>query len=165
MSLNAKQKTFCEEYLIDLNATQAAIRASYSSKTAKQIGSRLLTNVDIQDCIAELQKERSERTRISQDRVLKELAIIAFLDIRDAFDEDGNLLSIKDIPENVARAIGGLDITEMRKSRGETDEEWLKRIKIIDKKGALELIGKHLAMFTDKILTRELDKDEIKVIG
>ena len=69
-SLNAKQEAFCREYIIDLNATQAAIRAGYSEKTAKSIGSRLLTNVDIQDFIAKLKIERSGRVQIDADWVL-----------------------------------------------------------------------------------------------
>ena len=69
-SLNAKQEAFCREYIIDLNATQAAIRAGYSEKTAKSIGSRLLTNVDIHDFIAKLKLERSGRVQIDADWVL-----------------------------------------------------------------------------------------------
>ena len=151
MNLNPKQKQFCEEYLIDLNATQAAIRAGYSEKTANRIGSQNLTKVDIQSYITELMQIRADRTEITQDRVLKELAMIAFLDIRTAFDSNGNLLNIQDMPENVARAIGGLDITQIksRSNKDESDIEYLKRVKIIDKKGCLELIGKHLAMWAD----------------
>lgn len=78
--LSAKHKCFCEEYLVDLNATQAAIRAGYKEKTARSQGQRLLTNVDIQKYIAELQKKQSERTGITADTVLKELEKIALTD-------------------------------------------------------------------------------------
>lgn len=78
--LSVKHKRFCEEYLVDLNATQAAIRAGYKEKTARSQGQRLLTNVDIQKYIAELQKKQSERTGITADTVLKELEKIALTD-------------------------------------------------------------------------------------
>ena len=78
MALTDKQKRFCEEYLIDLNATQAAIRAGYSPKTAEQTASRLLRNVKVQEYIAKRQKELSRSTHITQERVIKELALIAF---------------------------------------------------------------------------------------
>ena len=78
--LSVKHKRCCEEYLVDLNATQAAIRAGYKEKTARSQGQRLLTNVDIQKYIAELQKKQSERTGITADTVLKELEKIALTD-------------------------------------------------------------------------------------
>lgn len=79
--LGARQKRFCEEYLVDLNATQAAIRAGYKEKTARSQGQRLLKNVDIQKCISELQRRQSERTGITADTVLKELEKIALSDV------------------------------------------------------------------------------------
>jgi phage terminase small subunit len=75
--LTEKQKRFCEEYLIDLNATQAAIRAGYKAKTARSQGQRMLTKVDIQRRIADLMKERSDRTALTSDSVLQELSRIA----------------------------------------------------------------------------------------
>ena len=82
-NLTPKQERFCEEYLIDLNATQAAIRAGYSEKTAYSAGQRLLRNVEIQNRIAELKAERSKRTEITQDRVVKELAAMAFANVTE----------------------------------------------------------------------------------
>jgi phage terminase small subunit len=73
MALTPKQQLFCDEYLIDLNATQAAIRAGYSAKTAYSIGERLLRNVEIQEVLQELKKERHERTKINADYVLQRL--------------------------------------------------------------------------------------------
>ena len=75
-----KQARFCEEYMIDLNATQAAIRAGYSPKTANEQAARLLANVSIQNRIAQLQAEQSRRTGVSADRVVRELAKVAFVD-------------------------------------------------------------------------------------
>ena len=97
MALTEKQKRFVEEYLIDLNATQAAIRAGYSAKTANEQGARLLVNVSIQKAISRAMTARSNRTNISQERVVNELAKIAFLNISDIIDQHGNL------KENVSR--------------------------------------------------------------
>ena len=80
--LTDRQARFCEEYLIDLNATQAAIRAGYSEKTANRIASELLSKLDIQEKITELKAERSQRTEITQDRVVKELAAVARAEIK-----------------------------------------------------------------------------------
>lgn len=80
--LTDRQARFCEEYLIDLNATQAAIRSGYSEKTANRIASELLSKLDIQEKITELKAERSQRTEITQDRVVKELAAVARAEIK-----------------------------------------------------------------------------------
>ena len=84
-SLPAKprQARFVDEYLLDLNATQAAIRAGYSAKTAQEQGSRLLSNVIVQDAVAEAMAARSERTQVTAGRVVQELAKIAFADMAD----------------------------------------------------------------------------------
>lgn len=91
--LNDKQRRFCEEYLIDLNATQAAIRAGYSEASARQIGTENLSKPAVQSYISELQKERAERTQITADRVLREVANIAFSNIADFMhmNADGNV--------------------------------------------------------------------------
>jgi phage terminase small subunit len=113
--ITAKQKKFCEQYVIDLNATQAAIRAGYSEKTAYSSGTRTLNIVGVQKYISVLQEKRSQRTEITADKVLKELAKIAFFDIRKAFDEDNNLLPIKSIDNDTAAAITGVEIEELGK--------------------------------------------------
>ena len=80
--LTDRQARFCEEYLIDLNATQAAIRAGYSEKTANEQGARLLANVSVQEKIAELKAERAKRTEMTQDSVIQELAAVARAEIK-----------------------------------------------------------------------------------
>jgi len=150
MALNPKQAQFVKEYLIDLNATQAAIRAGYSKRTAEQQGSRLLSNAKVKEEVQKAMDKRSERTEITQDMVIDELARIAFLDIRQAFNENGELLEIPDMPEDVARAIGGMDVSKYTERGEDGGTETTKKIKIIDKKGALELLGRNLKMFTDR---------------
>ena len=88
MALNAKQNRFVEEYPVDINATQAAIRAGYSKKTAYSIGQRLLKDVEIQEAIQKAMKDRSERTGITQDKVVEELGKVAFAEAHDYTDAD-----------------------------------------------------------------------------
>lgn len=165
--LTAKQQRFCDEYLIDLNATQAAIRAGYSLKTARAQGQRMLTNVDIQTYISELIKKREERTEITQDSVLRELALIAFAKASDyakvvekdaMIEVDGNMVPVLDEDGNPVkyRTVEPIltdELTEDQKKaiavikKGRDGFE----IKPYSKIQALELLGKHLGMFTEKV--------------
>jgi len=146
--ISKKQARFVEEYLVDLNATQAAIRAGYSEKTAKSQGQRLLTNVDIQAEIQRSIDKRSKRTEITQDRVLQEFARIAFFDPANLFDELGKPLPISQIDEDTRRAISGLDVCTIGNNDIGLGE--IQKFKIANKLGALEQIGKHLGMFQGK---------------
>ena len=96
--LTDKQERFCQEYLIDLNATQAALRAGYSADSAKSIGHENLTKPDIGKRIAELNQERLERTQTDAGHVLKRLVEIDKMDIADVLDDSGTVLPIKDWP-------------------------------------------------------------------
>lgn len=167
MALTDKQKRFCEEYLIDLNATQAAIRAGYSSKTAEQTASRLLRNVKVQEYIAKRQKELSRSTHITQERVIKELALIAFSNNADyarvvekkmQTEVDGMLVDVlgedgKPIMYRTVEPVLTDELTEEQKralaviKKGRDGLE----VKSFDKVRALELLGKHLGIFTEKI--------------
>ncbi|WP_310715492.1 terminase small subunit, partial [Burkholderia multivorans] len=110
--LSAKHQRFVDEYLIDLNATKAAERAGYSKRTAGQIGFELLKKPEIAEAISEAMKAREQRTGITQDRVLRELARIAFFDPRKLFDSDGRPLPISELDDDTAAAIAGLDVFE-----------------------------------------------------
>lgn len=140
--LTAKQQRFCDEYLIDLNATQAAIRAGYSAKTADQQGSRMLTNVKVQQEIAEKMAERSKRTGINQDRVLQEIAKLALVNIDDVVDLETGRVRETATKEDLAC----IQSIKIKPTEFGTERE----IKFYDKKGSLELVGKHLGMFKDK---------------
>lgn len=145
--MTEKQKRFCEEYLIDLNATQAAIRAGYSTASAQQIATENLSKPVIRARIDEALAERSRRTGVTADRVVRELAKVAFVNADNLIDtqtasirEDASaedracIASVK-----VKTSVGGdMDITE-------------REIKLCDKLKALELLGKHLGMFTEKV--------------
>lgn len=147
MALTAKQQAFCEEYLIDLNATQAAIRAGYSKKTASVIGAENLSKPYIVDLIAELKAERSARTQVDADYVLRRLHEIESFNSDDMYREDGNLKDVSEWPENAGRIISGIEITRtvLRGGGDDDDGEILtKKIKVESRTKALELMGKHV---------------------
>ncbi|KPD01959.1 terminase small subunit [Moellerella wisconsensis] len=143
MALNDKQEMFCREYLIDLNATQAAIRAGYSEKTANAQSSRLLINVNIQNRIQELKLNRNERIEIDSDYVLKRLVEIDQMDVLDILTETGDLKPVKSWPKSWRTTLSGLDVMVMSSSE-EGSEALLKKIKWPDKVKNLELLGKHV---------------------
>lgn len=155
MSLTAKQRRFVDEYLVDLNATQAAIRAGYSAKTAGQIGERLLKKVEIQEATQQRMKDRSRRTEITQDRVLQELAKIGFSDIRRAVSwgaaapdpegDDPPLNSVWLVPSEEVDPDTSAAISEISQTAQGI------KIKLHDKRAALVDIGRHLGMFKDKL--------------
>lgn len=152
MALSEKRQRFCEEYLIDLNATQAAIRAGYSPRTANEQGARLLANVSIQKVIAKAIAERSKRTGINQDRVIQELARIAFVNPQNVIDsEDASVR--EDATEDDLACIQSVKVKTMDGAKGKSVE---REVRLNDKMKALELLGKHLGMFKDKL---EVDAD------
>lgn len=145
--MTEKQKRFVEEYLMDLNATQAAIRAGYSPNTAEQTASRMLSFVKVQDAIHIQLAERSKRTGINQDRVIQELAKIAFVNIADVVNGDGEILPNAD--EADLAAIESVKVKTIPTKGGETGIE--REVKLSSKLKALELLGKHLGMWNDRL--------------
>lgn len=144
--LTPKQEHFCEEYLIDLNATQAAIRAGYSEKTANRIASELLSKLDIQEKITELKAERSKRTEITQDRVVKELAAMAFAKATDyaQIADVGGKVAVMLTPTAQLTKAQQAGIVGIKQTQAGIEVK-------LDKTKALELLGRHLGMFKDKI--------------
>lgn len=140
--LTDKQELFAREYLKDLNATQAAIRAGYSEKTARSQANRLLTNVDIENRIAELKASRNEEVGIDAAYVLKRLVEIDQMDVLDILLSNGELKPIKDWPKTWRTTLSGMDVTEIA---GDTPS-LLKKIKWPDKVKNLELLGKHVTV-------------------
>lgn len=153
MSLNEKQRRFAAEYLIDLNAKQAAIRAGYSPKTAESQGSRLLSNAKVAKAIQAGKEARSARTEITQDRVLQELARLAFFDIRQLYHEDGRLKAPHELDDDTAAAVAQLESIEEYAGRGEDREAigTTKKAKTFSKDAALALAMRHLGMLNDKL--------------
>lgn len=152
MSLNDKQARFVQEYLVDLNATQAAIRAGYSEKTAGAQAHDLLKKPEIAQAVEDAQSERSKRTEITSDMVLRELGKIGFSDIRKVFTPGGHLMRVEDLDDDAAAALSSVEVVTRKVPGGDSDEvEHVAKIKLWDKRAALVDIGKHLGMFTDKI--------------
>lgn len=153
--MNDRQARFVEEYLIDLNATQAAIRAGYAAATAGQKGHDLLKKVEISEAIQEAMRQRSERTRVTADRVLEELARIGFSDALNHYevDELGRLVVAGGAPDGASRAVASVK----RKVRTFTDKDGESEVtvetefRLWDKNTALANIGKHLGMFVEKL--------------
>lgn len=144
--MTRKQKIFADEYLIDLNATRA-YRVAYPSvkkdETARANGSRMLTNANVSRYISERMQDRQQRTEITQDMVIKELAAIAFSKATDYASVRGGAVIIKDtdsLSDEQIRAISGI-------KEGANGIE----IKLNDKEKALELLGRHLGMWNDKL--------------
>lgn len=153
MKLPPRQQAFVREYLLDLNGAQAAIRAGYSARTAKEQAARLLTNANVSAAIEKAKAARSERTEITQDRVLQEIARLAFLDPKLFYNQDGSLRSVPDMADDAAAAVTSVEIEEEyaivdgeRQVVGRT-----KKLKVADKVAALTLAARHLGMLTDKL--------------
>ncbi|MEY8366280.1 terminase small subunit [Anaerovoracaceae bacterium 41-7] len=156
--LTAKQQRFVEEYLIDLNATQAAIRAGYKrSEYTDTNANKLLENTRIKEEIDKAMAERSKRTGINQDRVVEELAKLAFVNAADVIDMETATVFPDAKPEDLA-CIQSVKVKTTTKGESLIEEH---EIKLYDKKDSLVQLGKHLGMFKDKL---ELDADmELKI--
>lgn len=176
--LTPKQRAFVREYLIDLNATQAAIRAGYAEKSASVEGARLLANAKVKAAVVGAMKLRADRTEITSDMVLKELAKIGFSDIRKAIRWHGHLVTEEDNPEGGDIAVIKTIVTnnvELVDSDDLDDETAAAiseisqnqgggiKLKLHDKRAALVDIGKHLGMFREKIELTGKDGGPIEV--
>ena len=149
MALTDKQEMFCREYLIDLNATQAAIRAGYSEKTANEQGAQNLAKLSIAQRIIELKAERNERIEVNADYVLRRLIEIDEMDVLDILLANGELKPIAQWPKVWRTTLSGMDVTEMAGDAAGL----LKKIKWPDKVKNLELLGKHVTVqaFKDNV--------------
>lgn len=152
-----RQERFVEEYLIDLNATQAAIRAGYSPRTADKQGWQLLEKPRVIARVREALAERSKRTGINQDRVVRELARIAFVNAPELINvADATLLESATADDTAA--IASVKVKRIPTADGEGVE---REIRLADKLKALELLGKHLGMFTDRLA---VDVTGVKIV-
>lgn len=147
--LTPNQALFVREYLIDRNATRAATQAGYSERTARGQGSRLLTNVNVRAAIDAAMEQRANKLEITAERVLAEIARLAFFDARNLFRDDGSPIPVKQLDDDSARAIVGMDVVHV--GNAEMGVGQVNKIKLADKKGALELLGRHLALFKDTL--------------
>ena len=166
--LTPKQERFCEEYLVDLNASAAARRAGYSKDTAGAIGNENLTKPEIASRVAELRQARSERVQVDSDRVLRELCLLGFSNMADFLrnQEDGTaFLDFSMLTRDQAAAIQEFVVDEYMEGKGEDARPVKKtKFKLADKKSALVEIGRHLGMFDDKLRLMGGDGGPLNVI-
>ncbi len=152
---NSRHDRFCREYIKDLNGTRAAIAAGYGKKNARKIASRLLTNVDIQARVAELTKKQADKLDLSAEKVLSELSSMGFsnfLDYVKITEEGDAFVDLSGLTQEQAAAIQEVTVDEYMEGKGK-DARKVKRtrLKLVDKIRSLDLLGRHLKLFTDRI--------------
>ena len=147
--LTPKQARFVDEYLVDLNATKAAFRAGYSPRSAGRIAFHNLARPEIAARIDEAKKARAARRGIVADRVIDEIAKVAFADIREILDDEGNLKRLADMPADAAASIGSIE--QITRSAADGEVVCAQKIRPWDKVRALELLCRHLGLLTDKV--------------
>ena len=165
--LTPKQARFVEEYLVDLNATQAAIRAGYAESGASVEGARLLANAKVAEHVAAAFADRSKRTKIDADWVLKRLADEAEADVADLYDDDGRLKPVKDWPPIWRKGlVAGIDVVEEYETVDGVKERvgFVKKLKLSDRIRRIELIGKHVGVqaFREKVSLENPDGTPIE---
>ncbi|SEH89382.1 terminase small subunit [Paraburkholderia hospita] len=152
-ALTAKQQMFVQEYIIDFNGSRSVIAAGYSDKAANVMAAKLLAQPKIQAALANAMRQRAARLQITQDRVLLEVARLAMFDIRKMLHPDGSMKAIDELDDDTAASLIGLDVFEEFAGAGEERVQigWTKKFKLADKKGALELLMRHMGMLNDKL--------------
>ncbi|MFA6012768.1 MAG: terminase small subunit [Desulfobacteraceae bacterium] len=148
--MTPKQKLFIQEYIVDLNATQAALRSGYSERTAFRIGAENMQKPVIREAIEFAIKERSERTQLKADAVLKELSHIIFFNVKRIFTADGHLKSLSEMDEADTAAISSMEVAE--RMTGDTTIR-VTRIKFHDKNKAIDSAMRHLGMYNNDKLS------------
>jgi phage terminase small subunit len=158
--LNRKQEMFAREYLVDLNARQAAIRAGYSPDSAEVNGPRLLRNAQVAAEVARLQAERAKRVGLQADEVLAELKRVALVDPGALFAKDGSPRPIHELPEDIRRAVASTEVFLAAPEERQLDDGTFElkpppaktvKLKLWDKVKALELSLRHLGLLRDKV--------------
>lgn len=136
---------------MDLNATQAAIRCGYSPKTAKQQGSRLLTNAAIAAALQRAQTKQLTSTDLSATRVLQELGRLALVDLRGFFDERGALKPIHTLDADQGACLAGLEVVKKNLAAGDNHIDTIHKIKVWDKPKALDILAKHFGLLKESL--------------
>ncbi|KKN10218.1 hypothetical protein LCGC14_1038740 [marine sediment metagenome] len=134
--INEKRKRFCEEYIKDLNGKEAAIRAGYSERTAKQEAYKLLNDPGVSEHLAKLQKKTSKRNEITIDELIQDLLEMNNVNIADLYDKKGKMKNISDLPRNLTKCIQEIQIT-----RAGTKYKFYSRLEVLEK------LAKHLGFY------------------
>lgn len=149
--LTPKHRQFVAEYLVDLNATKAARRCGYSAKTAKQQGARLLTNVDVRAAIQRGQARKLDKVDLTADRVLEELARVAFGNLQDLVTATGADIPLHQLPRAVAAALASREVVMKNAAAGDDKIDRVLKVKMVDKVPALGLLARHFALLVDRV--------------
>lgn len=147
--LTPKQQRFVDEYLIDLNATQAATRAGSKAERADQAGYEFLRNPEVAAAIAERSEKHAKKLDITAEKVLAAIAEIAFGDVRKMFTADGALIRPHEWDDETAAAVAGMDVVTV--SAGEGMVEHVAKIKRTDRLRALDMLARHHSLYNDKV--------------
>lgn len=157
--LTPKQEQFCREYVVDLNATQAAKRAGYSKKSARIIAAQNLSKLNIQYRLQQLVDELQKNTGVNAERVIREYAKVGFSNIKDFITEGNEITDISELPDEIAAAVDSIQC-DIRHDGGDSDGYTEKvKVKLHSKLGALNSLGKHLKIFKD-----DEEKEPITII-
>lgn len=159
--LTPKMERFCHEYLVDLNASAAAIRAGYAKSGARQHGAKLLQTPAVEKLVAELKAKQLQKVDLRADDILRGLLEVFQVDIADLYDERGHLKNIHDIPKSARKAMAAIDVFEEFEGTGDNREKVgeTRKVKLWDKLKAGELLGEHLKLWArgQTSITVEID--------
>lgn len=153
MGLSAKERLFVNEFIRTSNVTKAAKAAGCSAKSAAQAGSRMYKRVNVKAAIDARLEKAADKAELKAADVLAEMRKLAFANLKGAFAEDGSLLPMHEMPDDVAAALIGVETDEIFGGRGRKKVKvgYTRKVKLIDKVRALEMLGKHFKLFTDTV--------------
>jgi phage terminase small subunit len=149
--LNDKQRLFVAEYLVDLNATQAAIRAGYSEDSAGNIGFENLQKPEIAEAIAAGKAAQLKSADLSAARVLEELRRLSMVDLRSFFDEHGNLKRVQDLTAEQGSCLASFEVIKKNAVAGDGQIDTIHKFKVWDKPRSLEMLAKHFALLVERV--------------
>lgn len=152
MALNARQALFVAEYLVDLNATEAAIRAGYSRKTAYSIGQENLKKPEIAEAVKLGTAKQLEKVGLTAEMVKERLRQIGFQDIRKLFDSDGNLKPLHTLDDEAAVMVAGVEVVKKNVAAGDGVVDTVHKVKVVDPVKSLEMLAKHFGLLEEKIV-------------
>ena len=151
LKLTPKQAKFVAEFLVDLNATQAAIRAGYSASRAEVTGCELLKSSNVSEAVRLAQAKQLQRIELTAEMVKERLRLLAFQDVRKLYDERGNLLPIHSLSDEAAVMVGGLEVIKKNAEAGDGIIDTVHKVKVIDPVKPLEMLAKHFGLLVDKV--------------
>ncbi|HVN80715.1 MAG TPA: terminase small subunit [Terriglobia bacterium] len=154
--LTIREEAFVNEYMVDENGTRAAKAAGYNKAGAHVMATRLLHRNKIQAALRQRRDQRMKRCEISQDRTIQEIAMGCFWDPADLFNTDGSLKQIRDMSFNTRRCVAGFEVVELYEGEGEQKHAFgrLNKIKLVDRRDYLELLGRHQGLFKDELMVK-----------